>query len=53
MPYSTPNSEWEVIDTFEGGQEIEIDVVVVYYHWVRTRALHLENSFPVCEEGRR
>ncbi|CAM9160118.1 unnamed protein product [Hapterophycus canaliculatus] len=31
--YSTPNSEWEVLDTFVSGQEIEIDVVVVYYHW--------------------
>ena len=35
MPYSTPNSEWEVFDTFEPGEEIEIDVVIVYYHWVR------------------
>ncbi len=35
MPYSTPNSEWNVIDTFVSGQVIEIDVVIVYYHWVR------------------
>lgn len=33
--YSTPNSEWEVIDSFESGQEIEMEIVVVYYHWVR------------------
>ncbi len=35
MPYSTPNSEWEVVDSFESGQVIEIDVVIVYWHWVR------------------
>lgn len=33
--YTTPNSQWEVLHTFEGGQEIEIDVVIVIYHWVR------------------
>lgn len=32
--YGTPNSEWEVLDTFVSGQEIEIDAVVVFYHWV-------------------
>ena len=32
--YSTPNRQWEVLHTFEAGQEIEIDVVIVYYHWV-------------------
>lgn len=34
ITYTTPNSQWEVLHTFEGGQEIEIDVVIVYYHWV-------------------
>ncbi|CAM9871033.1 unnamed protein product [Scytosiphon promiscuus] len=42
ITYSTPNSEWEVLDTFVSGQEIEIDVVVVYYHWG-----HLE--FFICD----
>lgn len=37
--YSTPNGEWEVIDTFESGQVIEMDIVIVYYHWVREVAL--------------
>ncbi|CAM9630656.1 unnamed protein product [Hapterophycus canaliculatus] len=40
--YSTPNSEWEVLGSFAGGQDIEIDVVVVYYHWG-----HLE--FFICD----
>ncbi|CAM9316682.1 unnamed protein product, partial [Hapterophycus canaliculatus] len=40
--YSTPNSEWEVLDSFVSGQEIEIDVVVVFYHWG-----HLE--FFICD----
>lgn len=35
ITYSTPNSQWEVLHTFQSGQEIEIDVVIVYYHWVR------------------
>lgn len=34
IKYSTPNSQWEVLHTFEGGQEIEIDVLMVFYHWV-------------------
>ncbi|CAM9871103.1 unnamed protein product, partial [Scytosiphon promiscuus] len=42
ITYSTPNSEWEVLDTFVSGQEIEIDVVVVFYHWG-----HLE--FFICD----
>eukprot|EP00903_Cladosiphon_okamuranus_P006095 g6005.t1 len=33
VKYSTPNGKWDVLHTFEPGQEIEIDVVIVYYHW--------------------
>ena len=38
FPYSTPNSEWPVLAEFESGQVIEINAVVVYYHWVSARA---------------
>lgn len=34
MPYSTPNIDWPVMRSFESGQVIEMDIVVVYYHWV-------------------
>ena len=37
ITYTTPNSQWEVLHTFESGREIEIDVVIVYYHWVSVR----------------
>ncbi|CAM9477545.1 unnamed protein product [Ectocarpus fasciculatus] len=40
--YSTPNAEWEVLSTFISGQIIEIDIVIVYYHWG-----HLE--FAICD----
>ncbi|CAM9862130.1 unnamed protein product [Ectocarpus fasciculatus] len=40
--YSTPNAEWEVLGTFISGQIIEIDIVIVYYHWG-----HLE--FAICD----
>lgn len=33
--YSTPNSEWQPLEAFESGQEIEINIAMVYYHWVR------------------
>lgn len=32
--YSTPNSEWPVVAEYESGQVIEMDTVVVYFHWV-------------------
>lgn len=35
MPYSSPNIEWQPLETFQSGQEIEINVGMVYYHWVR------------------
>lgn len=38
FPYSTPNSEWPVLEEFESGQVIEIAAVIVYYHWVSDRA---------------
>lgn len=42
--YSTPNSEWEILDTFVSGQEIEIDAVMVYYHWVRQDISHAHRA---------
>lgn len=42
--YSTPNSEWRVIDSFESGQVIEMDVVVVYYHRVSSRVRQRRGS---------
>lgn len=32
--YSTPNSEWDVLETFEAGSTIDIDVIFTNYHWV-------------------
>lgn len=32
--YSTPNSEWPVVAEFGSGDVIEMDVLVVYFHWV-------------------
>ena len=32
--YSTPNSGWEVLEDFEPGQIIEIDIIFTNYHWV-------------------
>lgn len=32
--FSTPNSEWPVIDVFQSGQVVEIDLTTVFYHWV-------------------
>ncbi len=32
--YSTPNANWTVIDSFQSGQVIVMEVVIVYYHWV-------------------
>lgn len=37
MYYSTPNSEWEVLGSFQSGGEIEMEVVVGVYHYVRER----------------
>lgn len=37
--YSTPNSNWPVIDSFKGGQVIEIDTIMNAYHWVSARTL--------------
>ncbi|CAM9628030.1 unnamed protein product, partial [Hapterophycus canaliculatus] len=42
IKYSTPNSEWEPLNTFVSGEVIEMDVVVVYYHWG-----HVE--FSICD----
>lgn len=35
--YSGPNSEWAVLpeNQFTGGQVLEMEIVIVYYHWVR------------------
>lgn len=38
IKYSTPTSEWEVLETFEPGQIIEIDLAFTNYHWVSKRA---------------
>ena len=32
--YSTPTSEWDVLEDFEPGQIIEIDIIFTNYHWV-------------------
>lgn len=34
--YSTPTVDWDVLESYEGGQVIEMDVVMNAYHWVRT-----------------
>ncbi|CAM9875438.1 unnamed protein product, partial [Ectocarpus sp. 13 AM-2016] len=44
ITYTTPNSQWDVLHTFESGQEIEIEVIIVYYHWG-----HME--FLLCDIG--
>ncbi|CAM9517701.1 unnamed protein product, partial [Hapterophycus canaliculatus] len=31
--YSTPNTEWEVLEDYEPGAIIEIDVIITNYHW--------------------
>lgn len=36
--YSTPTSDWDVLEDFEPGQIIEIDIIFTNYHWVSDRA---------------
>lgn len=39
--YSTPNSNWEVLESFKGGQVLEMDIVMNAYHWVSFYACHI------------
>lgn len=34
ITYSTPNSEWDILATYEGGSTIEMDVVLTNHHYV-------------------
>lgn len=36
ITYSTPNSEWDILASYEAGSIIDIDVVFTNYHWVST-----------------
>ena len=38
ITYSTPNSEWDILASYEAGSIIDIDVVFTNYHWVSVRA---------------
>ena len=33
-PYSSPNSEWPILETYARGQVIDIKVIISAYHWV-------------------
>ena len=50
--YSTPTSEWDVLQTYEPGQIIEIKAAITQYHWVSEHAGGLAMTRFGCAVGR-
>lgn len=38
--YSTPNSNWKVIDSFTSGQVLDMTIVMNAYHWVSLQFMY-------------